>query len=58
MGKEFFFVTLSIVAMFCFLQDSYGQQSDCKVLIPALSGSYSGKLQRRVGKPKGNSYRN
>ena len=53
MGKGFFFVTLRIITMLCFLQDSYGQQSDCKVLIPALSGSYSGKCKDGLANRKG-----
>lgn len=49
----FFFRLMSLIIMLLCGYDAYNQQSDCKVLMPALSGSYTGKCKAGLANGKG-----
>lgn len=53
MKRVYIFTGISIAILLFFGYVAHCQQSDCKVLIPTLSGSYSGKCKKGLANGKG-----
>jgi hypothetical protein len=53
MGKKLFLLNMLVLLLLFFANIGQGQQTGCKVLLPAISGSYSGGCKNGLAQGKG-----